>query len=244
MEPKPNRFNAATNSLGKQVSQPSVKLKHLKITLARKFTSISIHQTISRYGVPFLHIWKPISRYEGVQGMEFLPCFHIIVTITNEYAGIQQSGQDNDKDSVLFQLHSFHGKVLAEELHFIDQCDNSNNYDLISKMATDKLQLCHGIDEIDRDTFISFIQSCNVPLLNKFKSIFLIEQFMGTVLMRSRLCKFVLYDEMSETVNDPNSFRCCEECYAMQNCQESTACLLYTSPSPRDATLARMQSSA
>ena len=222
MEGSPKRRDYIAKPLRRNIAQPSVKLKHLKITLAKKFTGISVHQTISRYGVPFLHIWKPISRSEGVQGMEFLPCFHIIATITNEQNAGIQSAPKNKGDSVLFQLHSFHGKVLAEELHFTDQCDNSTYYDLISRMAQDKLQLCHGIDdEIDKDKFINFIQTCDLPLLQKFRSIFLIEQLVGKILIRSRLCKFVIYDDESleGKVNDLNGLKCCEECYAFHPSQ-------------------------
>ena len=209
-----SHIDASSNNLGR--SQPSTKLKSLKIILAKKFSCLSIHQTISRYGVPFLHIWKPISRSEGVQGMEFLPCFHLIVTITNEHANIQI---DHNNDSVLFQLHSFHGKVLAEELQVFEQCNNSTFYDLISRMATDRLHLCHGIDDLHTEQFMDFIQTCTLPLFNKLKSIFLIEQLMGTILVRSRLCKFVLYDDSStegEAKDEDNSLKCCEECQSFQ----------------------------
>ena len=232
MEALKQEKNTTVWNSGHTVIQPSTKLKHLKIILAKKFNSISIHQTISRYGVPFLHIWKPICRSEGVQGMEFLPCFHIIVTVTNEHAGIQVTPKDSGgrNNTVLFQLHSFHGKVLAEEFHRSNKCDNSTYFDLVSRMAGDTLKLCHGIDEIDKEPFMNFIQTCDLPLLNKFKSVFLIEQFMGTILVRSRLCKFVLYDDdnslkirkRSNGEDHINSFKCCQECSSFQfNTQEN-----------------------
>ena len=55
-------LNASTMDLRPNILQPSVKLKQLKIILTKKFDCLSIHQAISRYGVPFLHIWKPISK--------------------------------------------------------------------------------------------------------------------------------------------------------------------------------------
>ena len=113
----------AKQELGKTAKQPSIKLKQLKIILAKKFDNLSIHQTISRHGVPFLHVWKPISRSEGVQGMEFLPCFHIIITLMNgnDDSQSEASSLTRMNESYLFQLHSFHGKVLAEELHIFNQ---------------------------------------------------------------------------------------------------------------------------
>ena len=200
------------------ILQPSIKLKQLKIILSKKFDSLSIHQTTSRYGVPFLHVWKPICRSEGVQGMEFLPCFHIIVTLMNRHNTTLSEGNSITRmdDSYLFQLHSFHGKVLAEELHFFNKCDNSTQFDLVTRMANDTLQFCHGINEIDEHKLSHFINSCDLPLLNMFKSIFLIEQFMGMVLVRSRLCKFVLYANENtndtKTYDDYNELNTCEEC--------------------------------
>ena len=214
-----------TSKSNLQSQSTAIKLKYFKILLAKTFDCVSIHETISRHGVPFLHVWKPISRLEGVQGMDFLPCFHIIVTIvTNEERSCKKAlSTDQIKDeSVLFQLYSFHGKVLAEEVHLLSQCNTSTTYDLMTKMARDELQLCHGVDEVDKKQLMKFIQTCDMPVLNKFKSIFLIEQFMGTILVRSRLCKFVLYkdtptqDKIKIVDAGANGWECCKECSSFQ----------------------------
>ena len=143
-------LNVSTMDLQPTILQPSIKLKQLKIILAKKFECLSIYQTISRYSVPFLHIWKPISKSEGVQGMDFLPCFHIIVTLVNEHASMQAevSSRTETNESYLFQLHSFHGKVLAEELHYSNKCGSSTYFNLVSKMANNAVHICHGIDDI------------------------------------------------------------------------------------------------
>ena len=89
------------------LKQQFIKLQAITTVLSQKFTTLSIQQTLSKDDVPFIHIWKPISKYNGVQGMPFLPCFHIIVTLSTPY-------DDTDraiKEHLLFQLHSFHGKV-------------------------------------------------------------------------------------------------------------------------------------
>ena len=208
-----------------QSQSTAIKLKYFKILLTKTFDCVSIHETISRHGVPFLHVWKPISRLEGVQGMDFLPCFHIIVTIAKNEERSCKNALSNDQmkgESVLFQLYSFHGKVLAEEVHLLSQCNTSTTYDLMTKMARDELQLCHGVDEVDKKQLMKFIQTCDMPVLNKFKSIFLIEQFMGTILVRSRLCKFVLYkdtrtqDKVKILDAGANGWECCKECSSFQ----------------------------
>ena len=94
------------NSRG--VKHQMMKLKAIKTTLSNKFASLSIQQTISKDHVPFIHIWKPISQSNGVQGMPFLPCFHIIVTLTT-FCDVPRDV--TSKTGILFQLHSFHGKV-------------------------------------------------------------------------------------------------------------------------------------
>ena len=93
----------------RDVKQQVIKLKAIKTTLSNKFSSLSIQQTISKDHVPFIHIWKPISQSNGVQGMPFLPCFHIIVTLTTFCD--DPKAVTSKEAGVLFQLHSFHGKV-------------------------------------------------------------------------------------------------------------------------------------
>ena len=219
-----------TSKSNLQSQSTAIKLKYFKILLTKTFDCVSIHETISRHGVPFLHVWKPISRLEGVQGMDFLPCFHIIVTIVKNEERSCKKALSNDQikgESVLFQLYSFHGKVLAEEVHLLSQCNTSTTYDLMTKMARDELQLCHGVDEVDKKQLMTFIQTCDIPVLNKFKSIFLIEQFMGTILVRSRLCKFVLYkdtptqDKIKILDAGSNEWKCCKECSSFQVTENS-----------------------
>ena len=219
-----------TSKSNLQSQSTAIKLKYFKILLTKTFDCVSIHETISRHGVPFLHVWKPISRLEGVQGMDFLPCFHIIVTIVKNEERSCKNALSNDQikgESVLFQLYSFHGKVLAEEVHLLSQCNTSTTYDLMTKMARDELQLCHGVDEVDKKQLMKFIQTCDMPVLNKFKSIFLIEQFMGTILVRSRLCKFVLYedtptqDKIKILDAGSNEWKCCKECSSFQVTENS-----------------------
>ena len=82
------------------------KLESISVVLLKQFPALNIDLTLSNDYVPFIHVWKPIQREHGVQGMPFLPCFHIIVTLNT-----QQSSSEMSKDLVLFQLHSFHGKV-------------------------------------------------------------------------------------------------------------------------------------
>ena len=149
--------------------------------------------------------------------MPFLPCFHIIVTVTDQEEDDEQHNEQPQKDSssILFQLHSFHGKVIADESIALNKCNSYTNYDLIQRMAEDRIQICHGIEEVNMDKFTNFLASCELPLLGKIKSVFLIEQFMGEIVLRSRLCEFALYDEMYQGI--------------------SSICLLYTSPSPRDS---------
>ena len=103
-------FGKPTFQNSRDVKQQVIKLKAVKTMLSGKFSSLSIQQTISKDHVPFIHIWKPISQSNGVQGMPFLPCFHIIVTLTT-FCDVPKAV--TSRGGILFQLHSFHGKVCA-----------------------------------------------------------------------------------------------------------------------------------
>ena len=200
----------------------SAILQVLKDVLLKKYSSLSVNQTLSKDHVQFLHIWKPIAETEGVQGMPFLPCFHVIVTVTEANDEYDENGKQEANECrdtyILFQLHSFHGKVIADESIAFDKCDENANYNLISRMAEDRIQMCHGIEEVNKDRLINFLASCELPLLDKIKSVFLIEQFMGEIVLRSRLCEFALYDEVvyDEGISTLHNYFRCQECDAFQ----------------------------
>ena len=166
-------------------SQNNIFLRHtsileeMKDVLCTKFGCLSFSQTVSQNDVPFLHIWKPISQTGGVQGMPFLPCFHMIVTVTendDDHMLNNYLKPDIDDRNILFQLHSFHGKVIADESIAFEECKNDTNFDLVQRMADDRIHLCRGINEVNKDKFTNFLASCELPLLGKIKSVFLIEQ--------------------------------------------------------------------
>ena len=205
-------------------SQNNIFLKHssiledVKDVLLMKFGCLNINQTVSQNDVPFLHVWKPITQTEGTQGMPFLPCFHIIVTVSgnddNDMLHNQAKKSDDGID-VLFQLHSFHGKVIADESIAFEKYKSGEQYDLVQRMAEDRIQICRGIDEVNKDKFTNFLASCELPLLGKIKSVFLIEQLMGEVILRSRLCEFALYSDDNE--KDQIDHMRCRECDAFQD---------------------------
>ena len=191
------------------------RLDNIRLILSERFPSLSIQQAISQDSVPFLHIWKPISKSSGVQGMPFLPCFHIIVTLS--VGDDNENNLSHERVMVLFQLHSFHGKVLKENVIDLDKCNANTDYTLVQNMARDKIQLCHGVEEIDRDRFKQFVKLCKLPLLHKIRSVFLIEQFMGSVVFRSRLCEFALESSRNEITHTENDILLrCHECSAFQ----------------------------
>ena len=196
----------------------TIILEDIKHILSKKYHCLSINQSITQDHVLFLHIWKPITQSEGVQGMPFLPCFHIIVTVTGvddhlvEKDSSHAFNEHQDSPSILFQLHSFHGKVIADESIILEKCNQDTNFDLVQRMAEDRIQMCHGIEEVNKDKFTNFLASCELPLLGKIKSVFLIEQFMGEIVLRSRLCEFALYDGLSTM----ESFARCQECDAFE----------------------------
>ena len=196
------------------------KLERIKEHLWKQFPSISIQQTLSQNGVPFLHIWKPISESSGVQGMPFLPCFHIITTMTcNCGHTFLTKGTTSDHDHgniALFQLHSFHGKVLQDELINIKDFNYKNTeYKLVKRMAEDRVQLCKGVEQIDKSRLKQFLEAYKVPILKKIRNIFLIEQFMGAVIFRSRLCDFAV-DMSDRTTTGIDELTRCEECRNFQ----------------------------
>ena len=196
----------------------SAILEDIKDGLCKKYTTLNVNPSISQDHVPFLHIWKPIRKSEGVQGMPFLPCFHIIVTLTGDEDDKNDSVKANNSDDVLvlFQLHSFHGKVIADESIALKDCNQYANYDLVRRMAEDRIQVCHGIEEVNKDRFTNFLASSELPLLGKIKSVFLIEQFMGEIVLRSRLCEFALYDGTYQGPSTMENFPRCQECEAFQ----------------------------
>ena len=195
----------------------STKLQHLKNNLSERFGSLSIQESISQDGVPFLHIWKPIRKASGVQGMPFLPCFHIIVTLTSN-GRLDDTTDLSTNEKALFQLHSYHGKVLADESISLSACDKNADYNLISRMAEDSLRMCRGIEDISGVKFAQFVKSCDLQMLSKIRSVLLIEQFMGEVVLRSRLCEFALYHVSNDIEGNLNNdlFRC-DECNAILN---------------------------
>ena len=198
------------------VSSHSSILETIKSKINEKFSSLSIHQALSPDGVPFIHIWKPISKLAGFQGMPFLPCFHIIGTVVSESSkeSISSASEEYHK-TVLFQLHSLHGKVLADESITIQNLGTMNS-ELVTKMAEDQLQMCRGIEEMNREKFVQFIRSCKLPsIISKVRSVCLIEQLMGSVVIRSRLCKFVLFEGQNK--DSSNLSPRCEECDAFEN---------------------------
>ena len=205
-------------------SENNIFLKHssiledVKDVLLMKFGCLNINQTVSQNDVPFLHVWKPITQTEGTQGMPFLPCFHIIVTVSGSDDNDMLHNQAKKSDDgiyVLFQLHSFHGKVIADESIAFEKYKSGENYDLVQRMAEDRIQICRGIDEVNKDKFTNFLASCELPLLGKIKSVFLIEQLMGEVILRSRLCEFALYS--ADYQKDQINYVLCQECEAFQD---------------------------
>ena len=62
----------------------------------------------------------------------------------------------------------------------------------------------------------------------------------------SRLCDAVNkdFEDVFSSIESGREFLGCEFSLEAGNCQSSNRCLLYTSPSPRDATLSRMPSYA
>ena len=185
----------------------------IKNKILQQHPTLSVHQAVSPEHVPFIHIWKPISKLEGFQGMPFLPCFHIIGTILYSNPETKNKNKTSDcSKTVLFQLHSFNGKVVADEYVTLQEPHYLQKFELVTKMANDQLQICKGVEDIDRQRFVQFIRSCKLPsILAKVRSVCLIEQLMGCVVLRSRLCKFVLFEEQN---NDGNNLPRCHECNA------------------------------
>ena len=204
--------NILKHTSSAKILELSSKLQHLKFNLTERFLSLSIQESISQDGVPFLHIWKPIHKTSGVQGMPFLPCFHIIVTLTCG-SRLDEPDSSSTNEKALFQLHSYHGKVLADESISLSACGKNADYNLISRMAEDRLRMCRGIEDISGVKFAQFVKSCDLQMLSKIRSVLLIEQFMGEVVLRSRLCEFALY--YGEVPNNCNDIIRCEECNAI-----------------------------
>ena len=194
--------------------QESNILELIKESVMEKYASLSVHHALSPDGVPFIHIWKPISKLAGFQGMPFLPCFHIIGTVVVSEPEKECTNEPGDcSKTVLFQLHSFHGKVLADE-YVKFQNISTLNTQLVTKMANDQLQMCKGVEEMDREKFVQFIRACKLPsIIAKVRSVCLIEQLMGCVVLRSRLCKFILFEDQPR---DPSNLTRCDECDAFE----------------------------
>ena len=99
--------------------QQSSKLQVISNVLIKSFPSLSIHLTVSKDCIPFIHVWKPIKKGNGNQGMPFLPCFHIIVTLTSPC----EDSNAISREHALFQLHSFHGMVWLFNYHINVGCN-------------------------------------------------------------------------------------------------------------------------
>ena len=94
--------------------------------------------------------------------MPFLPCFHIIVTLTSSGSKLEDPdiSSISTNEKALFQLHSYHGKVLADESIPLSLCEKSADYNLISQMADDRFRMCRGIEDISGVKFAQFV---NLP---------------------------------------------------------------------------------
>ena len=173
--------------------------ERLKSSIQQNFRNLIIFDGSYRGHVSkFLHIWKP--RFDIGETIDFSPTFHVLVRLTED-------------DMVLGQLFSFHGKLLLEETLGLEAiCGGESSLKLLDDLENDRLQVCQGVQDLKTMNLEVFLKSCKLPLLEKIKSLFLIEQLQAETIFRSRLCNFVVYNALPS--NHPNSedFVRCSEC--------------------------------
>eukprot|EP00829_Urostomides_striatus_P017736 TRINITY_DN6214_c0_g1_i1.p2 TRINITY_DN6214_c0_g1~~TRINITY_DN6214_c0_g1_i1.p2 ORF type:complete len:110 (+),score=27.11 TRINITY_DN6214_c0_g1_i1:144-473(+) len=96
---------------------------------------------------------------------------------------------------------------------------------------------------------VQFVSNATPTNLD-YQRIVIIGKFTKNHISISRKCGKNVCDDCSTGMrklskNDPNRYRVCDDCdNEMTNWEARNACLLYTSPSPRDLSTSRMPSSA
>ena len=168
-------------------------------------------------GESFLHIWRPLTRTHLTQGMTYLPCFHVVVTV-KEAAGVLE-------EALVFTLLTFHGKTLDRLSVNTNPSSGTEmledvKIEMLSDLVTDNIHICQGIfhifsipsshyafDQVNADLFLLLLKfpgvqevkerkwrsylanASKMPVLEKVKSVFLIEPYEDDVILRSRTCR-------------------------------------------------------
>ena len=123
-----------------------------------------------------LHIFKSGGLCYGNPSSSYLPAFHIIAKVNDTVSNLQ--------------LFAYNGKLVEEK-----QYPNSVSVTDLSELESlsrDALHLCQGVQEVKSEQLESFLRGTKIPLLEKVRSIFLIEQISQQVLLRSRLCAYMV----------------------------------------------------
>ena len=124
------------------------------------------------------------------QGLDFLPCFHVIVTTF--------------QSTIYLKLTTFHGKVIREQS--VSCINFGANIEILQDLELNKLRLCQGVQDVKSGAVETFLRNCQLPIHEKIRSLFLIEQVNNNTTFRSRSCKFAVLS--SSSGNDV----CCSEC--------------------------------
>ena len=180
-----------------------------KESIAGKYTNLTVYinaRPIANPGQPYLHIWRP----QGTEpALKFLPCFHVIVTVAYPAAsGGEEEEEDQDQATklVIFQMLTFHGKLLRHQVVQLAELE-STPLKMLDDLSGDNLRLCPGVSSNDLTAAALMQKDCDSFLIECFGS--------HQVVLRSRSCQFAL-DESGK-----------QQCIKCQTLEESstTTCL-------------------
>ena len=147
-------------------------------------------------GEEYIHAFQPI--LQSTQGIHYLPCFHVVVTLTSS-------------SNVSLQLLTYHGKPLKGETIPVDLIDDiGNELSILKDIELNRLQLCQGIQDVRVEEVEAILKTSSLPIHEKVRSLFLIEQLENQAVFRSRTCSFAVYDSHDDVA-------VCDNCNQISN---------------------------
>lgn len=201
------------------IAQQSEALAQLKRALNQLYPNVVVANGFTYNDVtsstndvtPFLDIWRPVSRTCPSQGLKFLPCFHVLVTISDE-PGTGFHTQIGGKFK--FSLVTFNGTVVDQHdldmdtFHLLGQSDDFR-IEMLSDLASDRMWYCSGIDS---GSISGSLKNRRFGF-NTIKQMFILEHVESVLRIRSGNCRTVVFKNTEIPPNGDNNFvLSCDEC--------------------------------
>ena len=185
-------------------------LVQARLALKDRCPGLQVCEVNRQDQIVMLHVWKPAEITSVIYGFEFMPSFHITI--------LPVLTQEKTKVQLQIRLYTYHGKKLTEDLVDLEDLKNPEfKVDVLEDMENGKLQLCEGIQDLRSDALERFLRTIKLPLFDKIKHLFFIEQWHNEAVVRSRLCRFVVSDALPKSDPAVTDYVRCSECDAFSH---------------------------